>query len=407
VILKDRSQFRTRYLTVFRESGVNLMASVNRRLLFTAPGRDTVAFALDYETHSELTTPIGKVLDGSTGLNGPRTQHLAVLYLIRSGRICKMWMSPDAAGVAKNPQVSVDTITKSDEYCGFAAVVKEILGVAVPKAIYTTRFVCACHELKGRRPTMEDKTVICTVPDGAGVNAQFVGVYDGHGGQYAAEFVADTLHMNLQEGKPWKRGDAKAALHEAFLKTDEELLEKEDPSGTCALVALLHESTLHVAHVGDCRAVLCSGDNWEATRLTEDHKPDRADERSGIVAAGGDVVLVGCWRVTSSDLSVMMATSRALGDRAFKTGPHEDAPLISPVPEIMTRTLTPNDHFLITACDGVWDVMSDQEACDVVHECLKVNKHTPADTLARGLVEASYNKGSNDNISVAISVIRS
>jgi len=406
MILKDRNSLRTRYLTTFRESGVDLRGRVNLRILFTVPEKDSVAFGLDYESHSNLITPAGKVLDGSTGLNGPRSLDLAVLYLIKNEKICNMWLSPDLSGVCKQPQMPLGEIQKTPEYIGFTAIVEEHLGSANPKPMFTTRFICGDHEMKGRRPTMEDKTVICDCPDGAGRDAKFIGVYDGHGGKGAAAFVAENLHINLQVSPAWRQWDVKTALKEAFKQTDKDLLETEEPSGTCAVVAVLHESRLYVAHAGDCRAVLCSGEKWEATRLTEDHKPDRPDEKARILASGGEVVDQGCWRVTSKNLNVMMATSRAIGDRAFKTGKHEDEPLIISDPEIMSRDLSSSDHFLITACDGVWDVLSDQEACDVVREQCQKNQHTGADALARQLVQAAYDRGSGDNISAAVSMCR-
>ena len=76
-----------------------------------------------------------------------------------------------------------------------------------------------------------------------GREAHFVGVYDGHGGKEAAEFVGEKLHVNLQAALP-KTWDYQAALYEAFLTTDEQLIATDEPSGTCAVVAVLHESVL-------------------------------------------------------------------------------------------------------------------------------------------------------------------
>jgi protein phosphatase 1L len=47
--------------------------------------------------------------------------------------------------------------------------------------------------------------------------------------------------------------------------------------------------------------------------LSDDHKPNRADERSRIEAAGGVVVWAGTWRVGG-----VLAVSRAFGDRLLK-----------------------------------------------------------------------------------------
>jgi len=50
-----------------------------------------------------------------------------------------------------------------------------------------------------------------------------------------------------------------------------------------------------------------------AMALSDDHKPNRADERSRIEAAGGVVVWAGTWRVGG-----VLAVSRAFGDRLLK-----------------------------------------------------------------------------------------
>ena len=50
-----------------------------------------------------------------------------------------------------------------------------------------------------------------------------------------------------------------------------------------------------------------------AVPLSEDHKPNRIDERQRIESAGGVVVWAGTWRVGG-----VLAVSRAFGDRLLK-----------------------------------------------------------------------------------------
>ena len=50
-----------------------------------------------------------------------------------------------------------------------------------------------------------------------------------------------------------------------------------------------------------------------AVQLSDDHKPNRTDERNRIEAAGGVVVWAGTWRVGG-----VLAVSRAFGDRLLK-----------------------------------------------------------------------------------------
>ena len=59
----------------------------------------------------------------------------------------------------------------------------------------------------------------------------------------------------------------------------------------------------------DQRALPCLA----AVPLSEDHKPNRIDERQRIESAGGVVVWAGTWRVGG-----VLAVSRAFGDRLLK-----------------------------------------------------------------------------------------
>lgn len=57
-----------------------------------------------------------------------------------------------------------------------------------------------------------------------------------------------------------------------------------------------------------------------------------------------------------------MNLSRAIGDLKYKSNEHlpAAAQIISAEPDVTETTLSPDDYFLVLACDGVWDVMSNQ-----------------------------------------------
>lgn len=49
-------------------------------------------------------------------------------------------------------------------------------------------------------------------------------------------------------------------------------------------------------------------------------------------------------------------------------------PQVSPEPEIFCKERDAQDYFLVLACDGVWDVMSNEAVCSYVHNRLRVSE---------------------------------
>lgn len=77
-----------------------------------------------------------------------------------------------------------------------------------------------------------------------------------------------------------------------------------------------------------------------------------------------------------------LAVSRALGDYEYKNvegrGPCEQ--LVSPEPEIFVRDRSDQDEFLVLACDGVWDVMSNDDICHFIRSRLLITDDLEAIT---------------------------
>ena len=141
----------------------------------------------------------------------------------------------------------------------------------------------------------------------------------------------------------------------------------QSQAGCTAVVAVLHGQDLFVANAGDSRAVLCRA--GKAVPLSEDHKPGQEGERSRIMAAGGFLSNIGGVTRVNGNLNL----SRAIGDLKYKTNsglpPHEQ--IITAEPDVRHAVLTEEDAFFILACDGIWDVMSNQQACDFVTQRLR------------------------------------
>ena len=136
------------------------------------------------------------------------------------------------------------------------------------------------------------------------------------------------------------------------------------PSAGCtAVVALITDGQLIVANAGDSRCVLCR--SGEASALSRDHKPTDPDEHARIAAAGGFV--------TEGRVNGSLNLSRALGDMEYKQ--RRDLPAaaqaVTAQPEILSTPIHEGDEFIILACDGIWDVMTNQQAVDFVRDRLR------------------------------------
>ncbi|XP_062574091.1 protein phosphatase 1L-like [Saccostrea cucullata] len=252
----------------------------------------------------------------------------------------------------------------------------------------------AAYAIQGRRPHMEDRFNI--VIDLEETGTSIFGIFDGHGGEFAAEFTEKTLFKYLMvrimsSSLDDQTGNFTEMIIEEVLRVDTQLMQiarnNSDISGTTALFAFLRGDILTVANVGDSRGVLCDK-NGTAIPLSYDHKPYNVKERQRIKEVGGFISFNGVWRVAG-----VLATSRALGDFPLK-----DTKMLTAVPDILTfnlRFLQP--YFMILASDGLWDVFSNQEAVDFLKDRLDEPLFG-----AKSLVLQAYYRGSLDNISVMI-----
>ncbi|XP_024992101.1 probable protein phosphatase 2C 14 [Cynara cardunculus var. scolymus] len=210
--------------------------------------------------------------------------------------------------------------------------------------------------VKGRKSFMEDTH---TIVSSSNTDKVFFGVYDGHGGSKAAEFVAKNLHSNVLEmlDKCSDNTTTEEVVKAAFIKTDDEFLKQGLGSGTCCVTALIKGKELVVSNLGDCRAVLSR--KGKADMLTNDHRASHEDERKRIEDKGGYVELHrGTWRVHG-----ILAVSRSIGDAHLKDW-------VVGEPETKVLPLTEDLEYLVLASDGLWDEVGNQEAIDVVTRCM-------------------------------------
>lgn len=110
----------------------------------------------------------------------------------------------------------------------------------------------------------------------------FFGVFDGHGGSKAAEFVSENIGKRVMEELMIGGGEMSVVeeIKNGYLKTDAEFLKEKVRGGTCCVTALVRKGDLIVSNAGDCRAVMSVSGTAEA--LTSDHRPSREDEKDRI-----------------------------------------------------------------------------------------------------------------------------
>ena len=133
-------------------------------------------------------------------------------------------------------------------------------------------------------------------------------------------------------------------------------------AGCTAVVCVKRGDKLVVANAGDSRAVLCRA--GKAVPLSFDHKPNQEREVTRIRKAGGFVREANGHHRVNGNLNL----SRAIGDLKYKGDKNigRAEQIITAEPDIIEETIGPSDKFVVLACDGVWDVMSNQEVCDFV-----------------------------------------
>jgi len=73
-------------------------------------------------------------------------------------------------------------------------------------------------------------------------------------------------------------------------------------------------------------------------------------------------------------------------------------------PAIHVETLNSHYRYLILACDGLWDVMSHQDAAELCHQGFKAGL-SPHD-VAKTLVETALKNRTEDNVTVIIANIK-
>jgi serine/threonine protein phosphatase PrpC len=254
----------------------------------------------------------------------------------------------------------------------------------------SNNFASVCST-RGQKGINQDSLVVWE-EFGCEEDTIFCGVFDGHGpwGHIVSKTVSKSAPSSLlcnwqqtladpnnnidleldREFEIWKQSYLKT-----YAEIDRELKNHTGidsyHSGTTALTIVKQGEDLIIANVGDSRAVLATIDGQDGNlvplQLSVDLKPNLPEEAERIKQSRGRVFCLddepGVYRVWPPDENGSgpgLAISRALGDYCVK-----EFGLIS-IPDITHRNITSRDQFLILATDGLWDVVSNQEAVKIV-----------------------------------------
>lgn len=307
----------------------------------------------------------------------------------------------------------------------------------------------AVSGMRGFRQYMEDQHLACTnVPvEGQPIDClndhSLFAVFDGHGGRLAAEFCSTNFlkilskrrelsaYVQLNKIGSKSRCDTngisllKGALGNAFLELDEELIQMQqaineehrparearaqakadatgipqpvllaERSGTTCVMVLLTPSHIICANAGDSRAILRR--NGRVLPLSFDHKPADIPEKLRVVNAGGEV--------KSKRIDGDLAVSRALGDHIYKTD-SERKKIEQKVISAPDVTVYPRNHlgdeFVVLACDGVWDIASNQECSEFIQSLLNSGVADLANVCEESL-DTCLERNSRDNLTLLI-----
>ena len=153
----------------------------------------------------------------------------------------------------------------------------------------------------GKRNYNEDRvSIIYNIPKPQGYtdnkknpwpNCSFFGLYDGHGGSAACDFLRDNLHKYIINDKYFPSNPQKAIAN-GFIYAEKIFFKNYtglDSSGSCAIVVLIIEKRVYIANVGDSRALLSAKNGSKFYPLSRDHRPGDEKEYKRILDAGGKI----------------------------------------------------------------------------------------------------------------------
>ena len=208
-------------------------------------------------------------------------------------------------------------------------------------------------------------------------NCHYIAIYDGHGhyGGAAAYDAHDMLLKYFEENKSHlinlsKTENIRTFILKGFQRIQERLGKEAIyfRSGTCCIGVLILNSKLYVINVGNSRAVLAVENEFglKSIKLSQEHDLTFPEERDRIIKQGlrikkinQGIEGIGAERIWIDKEGPGVTVTRTLGNwQTSNALIHE--------PTIREYELNYSDSFLILGSDGLWDVITSEEAVEIV-----------------------------------------
>ncbi|CAF1419608.1 unnamed protein product [Rotaria magnacalcarata] len=267
--------------------------------------------------------------------------------------------------------------------------------------------------MQGWRSGMEDRhKYLVPFDDSSWKLWSYFSIFDGHNGVDTANYAADYLEIHLldafkktlvqQNDDTIKGGEPvhssqldipalHAAIKQAYFELDQHLKTMvKDDSGCVCITCLIGPEQIFLIHVGDSRAIIFSNDGHILAH-TEDHKPDDPAEQERIHEAGGRISKSFAGDVLR--VENQLAMTRVLGDFGI------DKHIVPPMADIVEYPRDSSAAFLVLACDGIWDVMTNEDVASFVVARVATMK---LENIAAQLLDECLRRESTDNMSVYI-----
>ena len=325
---------------------------------------------------------------------------------------------------------------------------------------YSSHLLAGFAELQGWRDDHEDAHIMECAWGGDEAQRGLFVIFDGHGGTSAAEFGSVYMPLKL----PIDHALSDDEIIKYFIECDEAYRVSPDNKAGAAVCMVTTEKLsngkykVRFANAGDSRAILVSSkdpipdalvsrslvEDLHKKRDTElqghpehlsnpdglhfisddynlgvlmstlDHKPNVPSEKARIESAGGFVS-----NDNPARLQGMLALSRMIGDFNYKSNPGltPAEQMGSVIPEIFTFDAAEEGDFVVVACDGIFDVLSNNELARQVRIRVKHQEDSRTNTdspfipdlakISSDIIDLCLNRlDSKDNMSLCIIMLQ-